>query len=893
MGLFKRKKKTAVASVAYNLAGPPDGRYSFLKTLLISKVVGQNPNSFADVFVNGYLAGPGIKLKRYTSWTQSSGYETAIGWQAPTLASGSSIDQGVVAANVPHPPGSTVLIQKAQIGIADFTYWADQYMSVNYPSLIGSDYSSDYNTATGEIEVFFEAGGSVTFTPALFDVNKRYLVATYNTVATSITPDPWVYGSPSPVGSSYPSTAGWSVISLYDVTTTQSLYTTYYTENTYSDGRPSDSNTSTVLTGSITYHTINNDYERYDLEGTADTDYTYSRHRVRYDRSFGGSYVQHIDNFPTTEVIAGGVIKTTYSSEDRDIGYETRTTQVDYQDTNITNVSELMVYIYGEGNGNFVLDALFDAQANDGDYFPIIPFRIDNDFVDPTGFPTIYPLAKKALKRATSGKYDEMILNIADNPSLGDIDFAYVVFGVSLNTPEQSGREYLFRFFKAQYEAYVIGGGLFTDFVTEQDAAVASAIAYFNWKQNHLTVGHPTYDTPAPTRIPYPSLPTQELWLRANNSAINYNVRILWNFIQPETGSGLFKPDAKVGDYYVEKEDALSLEFPTFFIRGIAVAALNDQRVDVISFTHQESPTVWRRYLVGGLTSHNLIWRGKAEDINGFDALEDPDESGFLIPLNQTVYRSMGLIDGTQLSSACAYMLFNCQATKKAKWYQSTWFKVIIFVVVIAVSVAFPPAGGGLLGTAAGVGTAVGFSGLAAVIAGTVINLVAAYILIQIVTGISVQIFGKKVGAIVGAIAGVALLQVGSSLQAGQGIAASYGSLMEAQNLLLLTNAVGNGVTQYIAASTQATADKITDLNKQYAEDSRKIQEMIENAGGGAMLNGWLDPTMFTGATDFLNESPSSFLERTLLTGTDISELSLNMLSDFATITTSTTLQNQ
>ena len=63
MGLFSRKTIITVSSMAYNLAGDPESRANFLKATVLGNVLA-NKDMGAGI-VNGYLNGPGIKLRSF------------------------------------------------------------------------------------------------------------------------------------------------------------------------------------------------------------------------------------------------------------------------------------------------------------------------------------------------------------------------------------------------------------------------------------------------------------------------------------------------------------------------------------------------------------------------------------------------------------------------------------------------------------------------------------------------------------------------------------------------------------------------------------------------------------------------------------------------------------
>ena len=103
--------------------------------------------------------------------------------------------------------------------------------------------------------------------------------------------------------------------------------------------------------------------------------------------------------------------------------------------------------IYGYQTGNLVYDSLFKAAvAYERSYAPYIPVRIWNQMV-PDVSSELYNWCKKASKRIFDGKtYDQLLEQVEDNPSIGDIDFTYVHFGVAINTPFQVGKKYIFQY---------------------------------------------------------------------------------------------------------------------------------------------------------------------------------------------------------------------------------------------------------------------------------------------------------------------------------------------------------------------------------------------------------------------------------------------------------------
>ena len=92
-------------------------------------------------------------------------------------------------------------------------------------------------------------------------------------------------------------------------------------------------------------------------------------------------------------------------------------------------------------------------------------------------------------------------------------------------------------------------------------------------------------------------------------------------------------------------------------------------------------------------------------------------------------------------------------------------------------------------------------TGIAALIVGAVANALAAMILTKLIGYASTKVFGDKIGAIVGAIASVVAVSIGTGMANGATMAESFNGLMSAPNLIQLSNAAGNGYAQYMLAA--------------------------------------------------------------------------------------------
>ena len=892
MGFFGNKKKHYVSSTVYNLAGDEDKRPNFLKATVIGAVIA-GKDSLAQAIQDAYATGPGTRLKRFNNWAKNQGYTDLVGLATSTFNSGNNIDNALLALEIPTISGGVIEVRTSEIDPADYSYWADQYVFLNNPSMVSTDYTSDMDSDTNTITITYEDLTTDSFVPTNFDIRSRYLYASY-VESNVVPPDPIVTGLTVVLGSmdSFPSLTGWTENSNVSSPTNVDLHTITTTDITYSDGRTPTS-TSVTTTRTEVSTDVHGEWEKSIYQGIlTGTDGIYSTRYIMYQDTVNSTDTTTTTT-TTTETISGGVIKTTVTTIVDEIIVSDRSHRTDTQRIIHKIWSPLSIFIYKFGSGNAVLDNMFTVDSAGANYYPIVPIRLNNTFISDYADTTLYKAAKKAFKKATGGKFDDVETTIKDNPSIGDIDYAYAVFGVSLNVKEQSCRKYLYRFFKAiSEEPGQLTQGNYNTFLAEWDAATDSIVAWNDWVSRPPgTVFGPD---PEPVVIPYPVKPVNRMSITNGvNPQLNYSVELSWSFLFEETGSGLLKPDAKKNEIWLTAEPLADL---------VQVFRANEDNpgnaaklFSTIKPTHyvvinwQVDLTTWKKITIHDLTYKNFIYGSLAVTYTGKEALESTEESGFIIPLHEGIYKGMGVKDNTQMATACSFLVFNSYLEVKTPWYATTAFKVLLIVVIVVITIIAPPAGAVATKAAMATGTFLGLSGTAALVAGFIVNYVAAAIVSNLIMKAAIHVFGVKVGTIIGTITSIVTLQAGNALLSGQSIAASFSNMMSSVNLLKLTIPVGNAYANYLGSVTKDLQIQSQKLNDEFTAKSKEIEgKYKEMFGDGAML---FDPKLLTEHNAVLGETPSAFLERTLMTGTDIVDMSLDMLHNFVEITLSLELK--
>ncbi|QDH83915.1 hypothetical protein Axy10_060 [Achromobacter phage vB_AxyP_19-32_Axy10] len=875
MGFFSGSTKVYVASSVYNLAGDIKDRSDYLKVNVISGVVSETNFSMGELIPKSYLNGPGIRMRNFARWARPN-YEPIVGIAYGALSTVGRLNNDVIATQIPVLPGQSVAIQSAEIGYGDFTYWADQYVLNNRPDKAMGTWESDYNN--GVITITYPDQSKNTFAPVDLNPGSLYLYCSYN-LASPDSVAPYVTGVPVSIGPTdpFPSTTGWELVSNNAHNEEVNIHTKVETSITWSDGRPPYSD---VWEDDYvdTYTVSEAVYTKTDYLGVVPGSSAILR-RKNYMFHFHqlGPKEQEVTT-TTEEEVEGGVTKTTVRKTTKDVQRFARSYRMDYQETKSFPVGPLKIFIYKQGTGRPVLDAMFEANNTGQRFFPFIPIKLKNWVGG-----SLLEASNKALRRATGGKLSKIVKELQKNKDIGDIQYIYGVFGCSLNTPEHTAKEYIFRFFQLMLESSPPNPNYPT--MAQWKAAYYEAYRmeqeWTAWYNSQRDYENPLFGKPEPPRGSFPVMPSKSFRIRSS-TGMEYDMEISWSMLEYTSNSGQAWAGAKPGQlrFIDNGNEKYPVIYRSWDDSGYTFDVLGSKKIEKMTMQWQVSPNNWRQMVIYGANHKNRVYDGKSVDIDSREALNDAEESGFIIPLHEDIFRSMPLVRSTQMATASNYLVLNSYKKVKKKWYQTGLFKVVVIVVIVVIAVYSGGAGAGLLGTNVAVGAALGFTGLAAVIVGAIANAMAAMILTSIIQKGANMLFGEKLGAIIGTIASLIAIQVGTAMASGTSMSTMMGQMMRADNLLKLTTAMGNGVAQYINAGTQELLKKTEDMMQAYNKEMLSLQQKYEQDFGYS--NGVIDPRSLTDVLTDTTESRESFLARTLMTGSDIADMSMSMIGNFS-----------
>lgn len=501
----------------------------------------------------------------------------------------------------------------------------------------------------------------------------------------------------------------------------------------------------------------------------------------------------------------------------------------------VSTLSSKKYWMYAAGTGTYPqLDSILTEVVRDSAYYPVVPLRVNNkDLTDPANVSADQFSTSKKLMRKLNLNFVDLGERINENPDVKEIDHAFFVMGISLNSQYESSIDYLHEFFK--YLAQV---------------SPSDKEAYVTWyNENVDEEGNINELTPKP--------PVNTLYLRQKP----YDISIAYQYSDMVVKSGSIGP---VGTVTRTSGPASAINVVNQFDVSTELTA----DVTVITFRKQISENQYEEVETCGLQHVNNVYKGHSVDISGEKSLNNPDTEGFLIPLCVNVTDAQQLVARTQMTFDCLHLVVNSYEVTKAKWYQTGIFKVVTIVVAVVIAVY----SGGTL--AAGVQAAAA----AAAAAGTSVALaVAIYIVTQVAIGVAisygVSIASRYINANILLIAGVALMAYGMYSQYTTYGSSSTEGLPYAHEAMSLSGAVLKGTNQGLQKQIQDAVSEMRRNEETYERQMKEVKDAMDLLGN---TNPNVDIDALINAAFFnLFESPNDFLTRTLNTNPGIDSIAV------------------
>lgn len=891
---FSSKRIVKVFSDVYNLAGDIHKRPNFLKTMVFSQTMYKTYPSMGQAITQGYLKGPGINFRQVIPRAHREDFYTTVGQSQATIRSLGNLDSAAVRDALNFRLNISASVYEVDMGAPDIYWWGLQYLLDEHPERVSEIFDVSINEAGTSLQVDFYANPedqepveSLEFPsdPGEIDNNADYLFALYGVQAVpglieeEDEPTEEVDDFSAVIGFGDPVTEVTEDVTYEwdEVVTVRDVYPNH--EDTQEFVLPkSDTRSVTVRT----YKKIT------DIPATPENAQAL-RIEETYVMTEGFKLVPEIeetveefDDFTRYTTVADSVVEPAKFSQYNKKTYE------------VYAVNDQKVFIHKRGTDP-IFDVLFEDAVEEGYFFPIIPIKYDarpgtkprptyisdsDDSLDEE----IYAKSKRVLGKASQRTaYDDIVAGLKENGDADDINYAYILFGSSLNSPAFTAKKYIYEFFKLYGDYSSESANVFNSYLQAREVAQESREDWIAWNAAQQDPENPLYGTPEPLIIPYPRVPERQVSVRSSRK-LNLDYKISWAHIDSQTGTGRLSGQAP-RSIKIEKASSsipvtdLDIEIIDGNIQQITRI---NPRSGAIRIRYQIDEENWEVLTVTGLMSVNTIHRGKSITISAHDALDDDEESGFIIPLHETPFKSMRLIDATQFAGSNTYLMLNYYSDTKRKWYQTEAFQIIIVVIIVVISIFFPPAGVGAAGGAASIGaqvaTTIGLTGAAAAVFAAAVNAIAGLIISRIVSEAAISLLGEELGLIVAAVISMVAMGAMNSYFAGQpvNLLESFNSV----NLLKLVGTVSGDLAKHYQQQVVAMQKEAQNFIEEFEKESAKLNKLFSEEFAN---RAYIDPIEFYQRimeSAPMYETPDQFFARTLMTGSDISNVSLNALGE-------------
>lgn len=901
MGLFS-SKKIYVSSSVYNLAGDKLNRPNFLKSNVFAATMNPYNMYLGEQAVNNYLTGPGIMQRSFFNWAVRN---DIAGLPTLTTSKTVSISHSTVQPYVPipaTPTGLALRIQSADLSNGDYKHWAEKWIFENFPEEANTDWVADYDEYAHTINVQLVGGSSYVFGAGNFNKNKKYIAVVHYHYHPTYD-EPVQQGVLVSGATSYPSTTDFT----FDTSATSGEVQNFVLNKTeevtkeYSDGSPTVEET-TYYDETPTHDVVLDTWTRSYYNGSnPETGGTSTINEWLY---VWDKREKIFDSVGTTTLVVNdmgnGETETVTTKTYGDV----LTTVYDHR-TDSQKVIEgkieggLKSWIYEIGTGIPALDALVtESDTPAPEYYPFLPIRLNNKSIREPEYADLYEETRKAYKRATGGNIkggsiDEILDEIEANEDIGDIDYSYIQWGVSVNVFDPDCRRYMYEFFKNLIPYQNTSPATVTNFQNGVNTYSSMLQTLNTWNAAQSDPNNPLYNTARPSNpvSPYPS--STIIKLRSDHPDLpGFDNRFTWVNIAETNHSGLGKTGATEGDIWFEHGSSSSWTVQTGIVQGgegEGEPISEIRSMDQVFLFKQTSPNTYSKLSIWGMVHDNFIYGGKSVRTTLKAAIDDVEESVFILPLHAPTVKSMGMIGFTQMTLSNTFLTFNSYQVVKKKWYQTFLGMLLIVVVIVVAAVLLAPASvgaaSGVFGANAAVGATLGLTGTAAIVAGAVTNAIAAMVIAQAISTASVAIFGEKWGAIIGAIVSFAV---------GYGMSNGFSSmtiteLMSPQNLLKFSSSLANGYSGFVQAEIGDIQTDMEENQDVFEKATNDIEELMRSMG---LTNDLLfDPMSLTdsvkgnGSTydgSYVPETVDQFIGRTTMTGSDVVDITLSMVSDYA-----------
>jgi hypothetical protein len=465
--------------------------------------------------------------------------------------------------------------------------------------------------------------------------------------------------------------------------------------------------------------------------------------------------------------------------------------------------------------------AIFDEEDLNSPYFPIVPIRINKQMVSPEHDIELY---------SNEGFIDEVddILStvglgleqlqtaLKDNPDVGDIDDAYVMFNIPFGNDHDGSLLYS----------------------SKPQSVLRYCYAYFEYLYNEVqTVDKQTFLASESAVQGTSEAPVYNL-LRINDS--EFRQILHWNYIEI-----IDEPWVEVGESG-RREGTHRMGGRNF--EDISPTETNFySQAELWFYVYNDEVQTATKIIISGIYTENNVYSNKSVVNTMWDSFivnADNPKDGLFIPVSYNILTTLSRRDQDEVSFSSLSLVIYALKVTTIKWYKRPAFfkliRIILFVVAIVTQNYY------LLTLDLAV-TEVALL----IIQSIIINYISGEVL-SLIFKVLVDIIGLEASFILAIVA----IAYGASVE--MGVINPTNLLPDAALILEASSVLTGAVTNKIKKDSFKLLDEFKDLQ----EDTEKQQEEIEALGFSTDIG--IDVNDLVNSVLIRPESPDAFFQRTI-----------------------------
>lgn len=444
--------------------------------------------------------------------------------------------------------------------------------------------------------------------------------------------------------------------------------------------------------------------------------------------------------------------------------------------------------------------------------FPVVPLRYKNLSMTRTDVQdTELYITSAALMNKIGIDINEVSSLLEENENVDDIDHAYIVFGVDIQTEVVASIRYLAEFFdqvsdKGQANVFSYIGEMITPSGSKKKAIDITALNKVRYQYG--SVFTPT--TYATNNVVWSASDgtTTTVDVTVDNSLDDFaeyglHIEVVYNYIQSEIIKG------SIGDIgHATKEFISATKTSSIY------SATNNYDDSTVIFRVQIAENSYKQVTVKGLTLINHVCTNHSTVTTLSDVIDDEDEHNLVLPLHYDISKKVPSNIRNTLYQDSLLLVMNSVVVTSVKWYEKSFFKVLVAVVGVVLAVWT----GGASTLLTGLTTAVS--------AGTsaIFMYVLKSVLVSIAISQTLNYVAEWVGPEVMALLSVAVVAIAgfSKLGAFNGIISINFYMPTAGKLLTLASSM-------LTSASNAYGSLIEDVQESFIAETEKQEALWEN----------------------------------------------------------------